>query len=108
MNKENERVIGHIGDLQDGEMKQVTVDGTDVLLVRVKGQYAAVGAACPHYGGPLVEGALHGTRLICPWHHACFNVTTGSLEEPPYQWSPLLLKLNQEILTYVNVIRVSS
>ena len=83
MNKENERVVGHVGDLQDGEMKQVTVDGTDVLLVRVKGQYAAVGAACPHYGGPLVEGALHGTRLICPWHHACFNVTTGSLEEPP-------------------------
>ena len=83
MNKENERVVGHIGDLQDGEMKQVTVDGTDVLLARVKGQYAAVGATCPHYGGPLVKGALHGTRLICPWHHACFNVTTGGLEEPP-------------------------
>ena len=119
MNKENERVVGHVGDLHDGEMKQVTVDGTDVLIVRVKGQYAVVGAACPHYGGPLVEGALHGTRLICPWHHACFNVTTGSLEEPlrsmryhamrcvkmailswsPCQWSPLQLKLNQEVLT---------
>jgi apoptosis-inducing factor 3 len=83
MNKENEKVVAHVGDLQDGEMKQIAVDGTHVLLVRVKGQYAAVGATCPHYGGPLVEGAVHGERVICPWHHACFNVTTGGLEEPP-------------------------
>jgi apoptosis-inducing factor 3 len=83
MNTENESVVAHVGDLQDGQMKQVTIDGTDVLLVRVKGKYTAVGARCPHYGGPLVKGALHGERVICPWHHACFNVTTGGLEEPP-------------------------
>src|SRR6185436_9222481 len=31
---------------------------------------------------PLVEGALCGTRLVCPWHHAVFNVISGDLEEP--------------------------
>jgi phenylpropionate dioxygenase-like ring-hydroxylating dioxygenase large terminal subunit len=26
---------------------------------------------------------LHGTRLVCPWHGACFNATTGDVENAP-------------------------
>jgi NADPH-dependent 2,4-dienoyl-CoA reductase/sulfur reductase-like enzyme/nitrite reductase/ring-hydroxylating ferredoxin subunit len=70
-------------ELEDGEMKQVSVNETEILLARVGGKYHAVGAHCTHYGAPLVEGALCGERVVCPWHHACFNVTTGDLEEPP-------------------------
>src|SRR4029078_11923432 len=36
-----------------------------------------------HYGGPLAEGALCGTRVMCPWHHAVFNVVNGDMEQPP-------------------------
>ncbi len=64
-------------------MRQVSADGTDILLARVGGKYFAVGAHCTHYGAPLAEGTLCGERVVCPWHHACFNVTTGDLEEPP-------------------------
>ncbi|HEV3469863.1 MAG TPA: FAD-dependent oxidoreductase [Pyrinomonadaceae bacterium] len=70
-------------ELEDGEMKEVAAGETRVLLARVGGNYHAVGAACPHYGAPLAEGALCGDRVVCPWHHACFNVVTGDLEEPP-------------------------
>jgi NADPH-dependent 2,4-dienoyl-CoA reductase/sulfur reductase-like enzyme/nitrite reductase/ring-hydroxylating ferredoxin subunit len=75
--------VARSGELQDGEMKQVSVDGTEILLARVRGKYHAVGAHCTHYGAPLVEGALCNERIVCPWHHACFNATTGDLEEPP-------------------------
>ena len=68
---------------KDGEMKQVSVKGTEILLARVNGKYHAVGAYCPHYGAPLVDGVLNSERLVCPWHHSCFNVTTGDLQEPP-------------------------
>lgn len=71
------------GEFKDGEMKQISVDGSDLLLARVGGKYHAVGALCTHYGAPLVEGVLSGDRIVCPWHHACFNVATGDLEEPP-------------------------
>src|SRR6185312_9305010 len=46
-------------------------------------RFHAVSATCPHYGAPLVEGVLCGTRVVCPWHHSVFNVTNGDLEEPP-------------------------
>lgn len=70
-------------ELADGEMKQVSANGAEILLARVEGNFHAVGAHCTHYGAPLVEGVLSGTRIVCPWHHACFDMTTGDLQEPP-------------------------
>jgi NADPH-dependent 2,4-dienoyl-CoA reductase/sulfur reductase-like enzyme/nitrite reductase/ring-hydroxylating ferredoxin subunit len=78
-----EVTVATSGEFNDGEMKQVSVDGSEILLARVGGKYHAVGALCTHYGAPLVEGVLSGDRIVCPWHHACFNATTGDVEEPP-------------------------
>src|SRR5690554_881934 len=78
-----EAEVAKVGDLQDGTMRAVEVGEVKVLLARVDGRFHAVGARCPHYGAPLPEGALCGTRVICPWHHAAFDVTTGDLLEPP-------------------------
>lgn len=70
-------------DIKDGEMKQVVADGTDLLLAKVNGNLYAVGAFCTHYGAPLAKGALCGKHIICPWHHAWFDVTNGDMLEPP-------------------------
>ena len=78
-----EAMVCQINDLQDGQMKQVTVAETEVLVGRVAGQYYATGAYCPHYGAPLADGVLSGSRIVCPWHHACFSIISGDQEEPP-------------------------
>lgn len=70
-------------ELADGAMKQVTAGNTEVLLVQLRGQVHALYAHCTHYGAPLAEGILSGSRLVCPWHHACFSIETGNLLEPP-------------------------
>jgi apoptosis-inducing factor 3 len=75
--------IGNVDDLANGDMKQVDADGVAVLLANVDGTFYAVGATCTHYGAPLADGVLCGTRIVCPWHHACFDVTTGDRLEPP-------------------------
>ena len=75
--------VANTFDLHDGEMKEVSAGETRILLARVGDNFHAVSATCPHYGAPLVEGALCGTRVVCPWHHAVFNVINGDLEEPP-------------------------
>ncbi|HEX7333821.1 MAG TPA: FAD-dependent oxidoreductase [Pyrinomonadaceae bacterium] len=75
--------VANTSDLRDGEMKEVTAGETRILLARVADRFHAVSATCPHYGAPLTEGALCGTRVVCPWHHAVFNVINGDSEEPP-------------------------
>src|ERR1041384_5743502 len=75
--------VANTSDLGDGEMKEVSVGETRILLARVDDKFHAVSATCPHYGGPLAEGVLCGTRVMCPWHHAAFNIVNGDLEEPP-------------------------
>ncbi|HKR22545.1 MAG TPA: FAD-dependent oxidoreductase, partial [Pyrinomonadaceae bacterium] len=75
--------IANTSDLQPGEMKEFTAGETNILLARVNDGFHAVSANCPHYGAPLAEGALCGTRLVCPWHHAVFDIVNGNLEEPP-------------------------
>lgn len=80
---DREAVVANINDLQDGEMKQVSVGETEVLLARIEGKFHAVGAHCTHYKAPLAEGVISGDRIICPWHNACFSLVTGNQYEPP-------------------------
>lgn len=75
--------LANTSDLEAGEMKEVVSGDARILLARVGDRFHAVSATCPHYGAPLAEGALCGTRIVCPWHHAVFDVVNGALEEPP-------------------------
>ena len=75
--------VAAVSDLADGEMRQVSAGGTDVLLARVDGEFHACTAFCTHYGAPLATGVLDGTTVVCPWHHAEFDVASGALCQPP-------------------------
>ena len=70
-------------DVAEGQMAQVDAAGTPVLLARVDGRVHACTAHCTHYGAPLATGILDGTRVVCPWHHAVFDIASGALCEPP-------------------------
>src|SRR5258708_15863576 len=80
---DQEVAVANLSDLKDGEMKEVSAGETKILLARVGGKCYALQAHCTHYGAPLVEGVLSGDRIVCPWHHACFNAKTGNFEEAP-------------------------
>ncbi len=69
--------------LADGEMREVTVADKEILIVRVGDDYFAIGAKCTHYGAPLETGALRGHQVMCPWHHACFDIRDGRQLESP-------------------------
>ena len=35
---------------------------------------------CPHKGGPLSEGIVHGTSVTCPLHAWVFDLNTGQAQ----------------------------
>lgn len=75
--------IARRNELNPGEMKQLKAGETEILLARHQDEFFATAAHCTHYGAPLVQGVLSGKRVVCPWHHACFDVSTGDQMEPP-------------------------
>lgn len=40
----------------------------------------ALDNACPHKGGPLAEGIVHGTSVTCPLHNWVFSLETGEAQ----------------------------
>jgi apoptosis-inducing factor 3 len=72
-----------ITEIPESGMLVGQADGESVLLVRRGENWFAIGAACTHYSGPLVEGLLVGDTVRCPWHHACFDLRTGEALRAP-------------------------
>ena len=64
-------------ELQDGDRRVVSCDGTEVGVFNVDGQFHVIDNTCLHRGGPLGEGELEASVVTCPWHGWQFNVTTG-------------------------------
>lgn len=80
---QKEEIVARRSSMKDGEMRQVAVGETDVLLVRRNDRFYALHAFCSHYGAPLAGGALSGDRIVCPWHHSCYHAPSGYQMEPP-------------------------
>ena len=68
---------------QSGHSKKFEFDDTAILVANVGGEYFAVAPECTHWHAPLEDGMICGHTLMCPWHHACFNLKDGKPTEPP-------------------------
>ena len=60
-----------------GESAEVVADGSIYAVFNVDGTFHVLDGICPHAGGPLGKGMLHGCVVTCPWHGWQFDVTTG-------------------------------
>ncbi|MBE9048257.1 FAD-dependent oxidoreductase [Pleurocapsales cyanobacterium LEGE 10410] len=78
-----EIAVAKVNDLQNGQMQQIDIADSQILLSKIKDKFYATGAFCTHYGAPLAKGVLCGETIVCPWHNACFNAIAGEQEEPP-------------------------
>ena len=77
---EDFEVVLHVDALKPGEVSEVIAGGTAICVANVDGSYHAISNSCPHADGPLGEGELQGTQVICPYHGWAFDVTTGACE----------------------------
>lgn len=75
--------VAKTSDVAPGQGKLVEVSGKKIAVFNVNGSFHAIDDACSHRGGPLSEGTVEGTQVVCPWHGAAFDVTTGAVLSSP-------------------------
>ena len=72
-----------------GALHDIPVQGARVVKTRfgcvaifrtADDQVFALDDRCPHKGGPLSEGIVHGTSVTCPLHNWVFDMATGTAQ----------------------------
>jgi len=84
--------------LQPGDKFVTQIEGKEIAVFNIEGEYRAYLNWCPHQGGPCCEGEVTGTRsasydrdsmevslewtkedqiMNCPWHGWEFDLTTS-------------------------------
>jgi 3-phenylpropionate/trans-cinnamate dioxygenase ferredoxin subunit len=64
-------------EIEPGERIFLEIGAEAIVLFNIAGNLYAIGDVCTHDGGPLGDGDLDGTQVICPRHGARFDVRTG-------------------------------
>ena len=60
----------------------ITTPGGKIAVFRTADdQIYAIENRCPHKGGPLAEGIVHGRHVTCPLHNWVFDLATGECVE---------------------------
>ena len=67
-----------LSEIPDHGVVECVVDGRIVAISKVDGNVHALDGICPHQGGSLGKGSLHGCVVRCPWHGWEYDVTNGS------------------------------
>lgn len=73
-----------IGALEDVPLRGArtirTKSGCVAVFRTDTSEIFATGGTCPHKGGPLVEGIVHGRKVTCPLHNWVFDLETGEAQ----------------------------
>ena len=75
--------VAAVGDVKENSVQEVMVGNTPYAICNVRRKITALLGICPHRGGPLGQGAIHGEYVVCPWHAWEWNCTTGENDMDP-------------------------
>lgn len=73
--------IGHIDEVPLRGARMVRTRAGCVAVFRTgEDEVFAASDRCPHAGGPLSEGIVHGRKVTCPLHNWVFSLETGEAQ----------------------------
>jgi nitrite reductase/ring-hydroxylating ferredoxin subunit len=70
--------VGALGELRGRRRMVIGTPGGPVLVVADGEDVVALDNRCPHMGFPLHRGSIEDGILTCHWHHARFDLRSGS------------------------------
>jgi len=75
--------VASASEVGEGTVHEVMVGDTPYAICNVGGRITALYGICPHRGGPLGQGTIHGQYVVCPWHAWEWNCATGENDMDP-------------------------
>ena len=90
--------LGAASGFADPGRRVIEVDGREIGVFHLKGEFRAYENICPHMGGPVCQGRINprvgediaadgrsrglvfsttATNVACPWHGYEFDILTG-------------------------------
>ena len=75
--------VGHLEDIPRLGARVVTAPGIDIAVFRsADDELFALHDRCPHKGGKLSQGIVHGRSVTCPLHNWVIGLADGRAKEP--------------------------
>jgi 3-phenylpropionate/trans-cinnamate dioxygenase ferredoxin component len=75
--------IAPLAELPAGERLFIEVGERMIVIFNLGGELYAIGDVCSHDDGPLGDGDVEGTDIVCPRHGARFDIRTGKVLSLP-------------------------
>jgi nitrite reductase (NADH) small subunit len=73
------------GDIPPREGRALVVGGREIAVFNLGTRFLAIDNRCPHRGGPLSDGIVSGSAVVCPLHAWKINLESGAVERPAGQ-----------------------
>lgn len=71
--------VGPVGAIAPGNARTLPVQGGEEIAIfhTLDNRFYALVNRCPHKGGPLSQGIVHGNVVTCPLHSWNISLKTG-------------------------------
>lgn len=75
--------VGHINDIpRQGARVVERKEGNIAIFRTIDDEIFALRDKCPHKGGPLSQGIVHGKKVACPLHDWKIHLDSGDAVAP--------------------------
>jgi nitrite reductase/ring-hydroxylating ferredoxin subunit len=68
-----------VSDFEGDCLRGIEIDGRQILIARVGGEFFGASNTCPHAGSPLSMGRLSGGIIQCSLHGMRFRLSDGKV-----------------------------
>ena len=81
----NERTwirVATADNIPEREGRAVRIGEREIAIFNLGDRFLATDNRCPHAGGPLCDGIVTGSSVVCPLHAWKVGLASGAVERP--------------------------
>ncbi len=83
--------VGKVSDIRRLGARVVKAPQGDIAVFRTADdEIFAIEDECPHSGGPLSQGIVHGKAVACPLHNWNIDLVSGEVLDPDHGCSRVI------------------